>query len=121
MDMAGLFDPEKWRVRAGQTPAQLMYDAGVSGKTRSKLSKVMCELITSGMVRKSKDSSLSFVQRDDNYNVSKLRIRVEDFIGIVKGQFAILRNVVPIHDIAIMDKMVATCFYLHNFGYPIIF
>ena len=52
--------------------------------------------------------------------MSSLRIRVENFIGIVKQRFKIMGTVTPIADIGMMDKIVYLCFTLHNFGPPII-
>jgi hypothetical protein len=117
--MAGeLFSADKWEVPDGQTWPKLMYDAGVSRKTKTVANAASCDLVTSGIVRKSKDSDLSAVQRDTNYGNSSLRIRVENLIGIVKKRFKILKATMKIEDLGMMDKVVFICFMMHNFGAP---
>ena len=121
MEAAGLFDKEKWAVEQGSPEAALLYDAGVSAKTKTLASSVGCSLVTSGMVRKSKASNLSGLQRSTNFNASSLRIRVENFIGILKQRFQILGKILQVSDLGIMDKIVFACCMLHNFGPPIIY
>jgi len=48
-----------------------------------------------------------------------MRIRVENFIGIVKRRFKILTSIVQIEDLGMLDKIVYTCF-MHNFGPPVV-
>jgi hypothetical protein len=119
--MAGdLFSHDKWQVPDGQPWPKLMYNAGVSRKTKTVANAASCDLVTSGIVRKSKDSALSALQRSVNFGNSSLRIRVENLIGIVKNRFKILKATMQIDDIGMMDKVVFTCFILHNFGAPTI-
>ena len=120
MQEAGLFDKEKWAVPEGSKRPQMLYDAGVSAKTKTAATLAGCDLVTSGIVRNSKKNDLSAVQRSKNFSVSSLRIRVENFIGIVKQRFQILGETHPIADLGMLDKIVYTCFMLHNFGPPII-
>ena len=63
---------------------------------------------------------LNHVQRSNNFKVSSVRIRVENFIGIVKQRFHILRKPLPLVDLGMMDKIFYSCFMLHNFGPPIV-
>ena len=120
MVQAGLFDPDKWKVEDGKPWPQMLYDAGVTARTKTAAQQAGCDLVTSGIVRKSKSNTLSFAQRSTNFRVSSLRIRVENFIGIIKRHFKILRTVIPLSDIGMMDKIVYACFMLHNFGSLII-
>lgn len=120
MQEACLFDKTKWAVPAGSKRPQMLYDAGVSAKTKTAATLAGCDLVTSGLVRTSKKNDLSGVQRSKNFSVSSLRIRVENFIGIVKQRFQILGETHPISDLGMMDKIVYTCFMLHNFGPAII-
>ena len=117
MAAAGLFDPEKWKVEPGESPKKLLYDAGVTHETKTAARKAGFLLITSGDKRKSAKSKFSYQRRWRKYRVSTLRIRVENMIGIVKQKFKILQHVLPIADIGMMDKIVFTCFMLHNFGF----
>ena len=119
MEAAGLFEEKRWQRTTGPEP-KLLYDAGVSAKTKTVARAVKCNLITSGIKRNSKASTLSGVQRGTSFRVSSLRIRVENFIGIVKQRFRILGTILPVSDLGIMDKIVYACFMLHNFGHPII-
>lgn len=84
MELAGLFDKSKWEVEEGKEWPKLLYDAGVSRKTKTAALEANFEIVTSGIVRNSKNSTLSFQQREENFSVSSLRIRVENFIGIVR-------------------------------------
>ena len=120
MEAAGLFEPAKWEVKEGESKAELLYDAGVSAKTKTVAQAAGFDVVTSGIVRKSAESSLSGRQRGENFKISSLRIRVENFIGIVKQHFRILCTTRPFTDLPIMSKMVYVCFMLHNFGTPII-
>lgn len=117
---AGLMSVEKWRVGEGEPRAKLLYDAGVSSRTRVAAKAVRCDLELSGTTRNSAKSNLSYDQRAKNFRVSSLRIRVENFIGIVKNHFKVLGTLFSINDLPIMDKVVFTCFMMHNFKKPII-
>jgi hypothetical protein len=118
MEAGGLFEPEKWAVGEGERWPILLYDAGVDTTTRAAAVVAACDLVTSGIKRKSKDSTLSALQRAENFGSSSMRIRVENMIGIVKRRFKILAetSIIPIEDIGMMDKIVYICFILHNFG-----
>jgi hypothetical protein len=120
MEAAQLFEEEKWAVPEGKPKYQCIYDAGISTKTKTFARIRGCDLRTSGIVRKNKNNPLSCAQRDTNFEFSSLRIRVENFIGIVKQKFKVLKRTFAIDDLGIMDKVVYTCFMLHNFGHPII-
>ena len=120
MGAADLFNKKKWKVAPGKPWSKLLYDAGVTSKTKSALLKAECDLVTSGIVRNNKNNHLSFQQRAKNFAVSSLRIRVENFIGIVKNKNRILTKVMPLVDIGMMDKIVYCAFMLHNFGFPIV-
>ena len=120
MEAGGLFDAKRWAVPEGEEWPKLLYDAGVSTRTKTVARSAKCDLVTSGVCRKSKNSTLSGVQRSENFGTSSLRIRVENFIGIVKRRFRVLGLTFPINDIGMMDKIVFTCFMLHNFGPAII-
>lgn len=98
----------------------LLYDAGASDKSKTAARAAGFSLITSGIVRNSAKSPLSFVQRESNKSTSSLRMRVENFIGIVKQRFRVLDSVFPLEDLGIMDDVVFACFVLHNFNNPII-
>jgi hypothetical protein len=58
------------------------------------------------------------VQRSANQRVSSMRMRVENFIGLVKQRFKILGKVHTLRDLGMIDKIVYLCFMLHNFGTP---
>ena len=120
IEMAGLFDPEKWTVPDGDPNVGFLYDAGVHSKTRSAFLHCGAKLNTSAWKRKSKHSTKSFVTRQNDYKKSNKRIRVENFIGIVKAKFKILRETIPVTLLGMLDKIVYSCFMLHNFGPPII-
>jgi hypothetical protein len=120
MEAAGLFDADKWKVPDGHPWAQLFYDAGVSTKTKTAAMNAGIDLVCSGIVRKKKTSLLSYQQRTTNFKHSSMRIRVENFIGIVKKRFKILNTTIATEDIGMMDKIVYACFIFHNFGNPII-
>jgi hypothetical protein len=115
-----IFAEQKWTPEAGEPWSKLLYDAGVSRRTKTVAQAAKCDLLTSGIVRNSAKSSLSAIQRKRNFETSSLRIRVENFIGIVKQRFKILTKVHSNRDLPIMDKLVYVCFMLHNFGTPII-
>lgn len=118
MAAGGLFDKERWAVEEGEPVPRLLYDAGVGTKTRVAAAKAGFELVTSGIVRNSKLSTLSHLQRQENFNTSSKRIRVENMIGIAKRRFKILSSssILAIEDLGMMDKIVYLCFMLHNFG-----
>ena len=78
MVQTGLFDPDKWKVEDGKPWPQMLYDAGVTARTKTAAQQAGCDLVTSGIVRKSKSNTLSFAQRSTNFR--SLRIRVENFI-----------------------------------------
>lgn len=120
MEAAGLFDPAKWSVPEGHAPCVSLYDAGVSHRTQTAAATAGFKLGLSGIVRKSKDNPLSFAQRSTNFRVSSLRIRVENFIGIVKQRFRVLNKPLAMADLGMMDNIFYSCFMLHNFGRPII-
>jgi hypothetical protein len=117
---ADLFEASKWAVDADHEFSQLLYDAGVSRNTKTAAQAVNCDLVTSGIVRKSAKSSLSAQQRRANFRTSSLRIRVENFIGIVKQRFRVLSRIHTNSDLPVTGKVVYVCFMLHNFGFPII-
>lgn len=121
MTAAGLFERDKWVTPEGAVWAQLLYDAGVSAPTKTAAMCAHCDLVCSGIVRKSKESNLSARQRDVNFSYSSLRIRVENFIGIVKHRYKSLGKVLPLDDLGMMDDIVYAAFMLHNFGHPVIF
>jgi hypothetical protein len=50
---ADLFEASKWAVDADHEFSQLLYDAGVSRNTKTAAQAVNCDLVTSGIVRKS--------------------------------------------------------------------
>jgi hypothetical protein len=116
----GLFAEEKWAVTGDDQWSKLLYDAGVSRRTKTVAQASKCDMLTSGIVRNSAKSTLSGLQRKRNFQISSLRIRVENFIGIVKQRFKLLTKVHTNRDLPIMDKLVYVCFMLHNFGPPII-
>jgi hypothetical protein len=118
LDAAGLFSSEKWAQPAGRPLPGHMYDAGASARSKSASLLAGCSLVTSGISRKSKSDSLSYQQRSNNFQVSSMRIRVENFIGIVKQRFKVLGKILPMHDLGMMNKLVYACFMLHNFGVP---
>jgi hypothetical protein len=120
MERAGLFNRSKWEVEDDETEPQMLYDAGVSAKTKTAAMLAGCDLLTSGIVRNSAKSTHSYIQRASNYTISGRRIRVENFIGIVKNRFRILQTKIPITMLGMLDKIVYTCFMLHNFGSIII-
>jgi hypothetical protein len=120
MEADGLFSPEKWKVPVGTSRAQLLYDAGVTTRTKTAAMLAGFEVVTSGIVRKSKLNPLSHIQRSHNFKVSSIRIRVENFIGIVKQRFRILGRPLALADLGMMDRIFYTCFMLHNFGNPIV-
>ena len=62
MVAAGIFQEEKWRVPSGPR-LQMLYDAGVPAKTKTLATSVNCDLVTSGISRKSAKNTLSSVQR----------------------------------------------------------
>jgi hypothetical protein len=117
-----LFEPAKWEVEPGAPRSKLLYDAGVSRRTKTVALEANCDLTTSGIVRTpgGGEASLSGVQRMTNEDISSLRIRVENFIGIVKKRFKVLGRVHASKDIPIMEKVIYVCFMLHNFSCPII-
>ena len=123
LEAAGTFDPNTWAdwqdMLGGEWP-KFLYDAGVSAKTKTAFLHACVDLVTSGIVRNSAESELSAAQRTVNFKWSSKRIRVENFIGIVKRRFKVLKNVVALDDLGMMDRLVYTCFMLHNFGPPII-
>jgi hypothetical protein len=49
-----------------------------------------------------------------------MRIRIENFIGILKQRYKILNSTIVTEDIGIMDEIFFTCCMLQNFGYPTI-
>lgn len=104
----------------GEEWPRFLYDAGVSAKTQTAFLHACVDLVTSGIVRNSAEHELSAAQRTVNFTWSSRRIRVENFIGIVKCRFKVLKNVVVLDDLGMMDRMVYTCFMLHNFSNPII-
>jgi hypothetical protein len=120
MEAGGLFEPTKYEVKEGAPLPLHLYDNGVSKRTKAASLDAKFELATSGVVRNSALETLSFQQRQGNFGCSALRIRVENFIGIVKQRFRILRTVIHMDDIGMMDKIVWLCFMLHNFNGPII-
>lgn len=120
MVAAGLFESDKWKVDEGEPWPQLLYDAGVSAPTKTAAKLVGCDLVSSGYVRTNAKNTLSYQQRTSNYNISSLRMRVENFIGIIKNRFQLLRTTIQSEDIGMMDELVYLCFMLHNFGTPII-
>ena len=120
MVAAELFEEKKWAVDGDTFEPEFLYDAGVSAKSKTLAMSAGCKLVTSGITRKSKTSNLSTIQRNTNFRVSSLRIRVENFIGIVKQRFKILTSTIDIADLGMMDDIVYACFMLHNFGPPII-
>ena len=65
-----------------------MCDSGVSQRTLDALRRAGIELDTSGIRRRSAASTLSRQQRQKNFERSRLRIRVKNFIGIIKTKFA---------------------------------
>ena len=74
----GLFDKEKWRRPSLAHPlAQLLYDAGVSARTKTAAEMSGFEVITSGIVRKSKESELSHKQRSSNFKQVGVFARVQ--------------------------------------------
>lgn len=105
----------------GKPWVQMLWDAGVGGPTRTACLLAGCDLQTSGVKRNSAKNTLSFQQRAGNFKTSSKRIRVENYIGIVKGRFQILGSTLPLTDLGHMDKIVKSCFLLHNFGPQIIF
>ena len=78
--------------------------------------KCGCMLETSGVIRDSSKVAPSAVQRMTNFEISRFRIRVENFIGAVKQRFKILGKTLPIEDLALSDRIVQTCFLMYNFG-----
>jgi hypothetical protein len=120
MKASGLFNSEKWVVGADEPWPQHLYDAGVSRRTRSACLECKCDLQTSGIVRNSAKNHMSYQQRSQNFKTSSLRIRVENFIGIIKQRFKILNQNIPLTELGLLDKVVFSCFMLHNFGNPII-
>lgn len=120
MEAAGLFDAAKWALPEGRDPCVSLYDAGVSHRTQAAAAAAGFKLGLSGIVRKSKNSTLSFAQRTANFRVSSLRIRVENFIGNVKQRFRVLNKPLAMADLGFMDCIFYCCFLLHNFGTPII-
>jgi hypothetical protein len=119
MEAAGLFQKRRWKVPTGVRRVQLGYDAGISQVTKAAARRAGFEMVTSGTPRNSAKSNKSHAQRDRDQQFSTVRIRVENFIGIVKKRFRVLYYNFPIADLAIMDKIVYICFMLHNFGPPI--
>lgn len=100
---------------------KLLYDAGVGPRTRGACLEAGCELKTSGIIRNSKESDLSWQQRVSNYDISVLRIRVENFIGVNKARYAVLkRREFKTEEMGMMDEVIFTCYMLRNFGPPII-
>jgi hypothetical protein len=120
MKAAGLFDPEKWKVGEGERKPQSLYDAGVTAKTKTAAMAAGFVCVTSGIVRKSAKSHLSAIQRSSNFRTASMRIRVENFIGIVKMRYQILKTPLAMSDLGLMNRIFYTCFMLHNFGRPII-
>jgi len=54
-----LFAPDKWGVPDRQPWPKLLYDAGVTCSTKVTANSVKCDLVTSGITRRSKKSALS--------------------------------------------------------------
>ena len=48
MEAGGLFEKDKWKVPDGEPWPKLLYDAGVSAKTKTLARSVKCNLVTSG-------------------------------------------------------------------------
>ena len=113
---AGLFGGDKWVTTDDTWFGKLLYDAGVGPRTKTSCLGVQCELVTSGIVRKSKDSAWSANQRLTNKSVSRLRIRVENIIGILKNRTIILKTTLPSTELGMMHKIFYVCCMLHNFG-----
>ena len=90
---------------------------GVSAMTKASARAAGCDLVTTGDKRNRKEHTHSYQRRVKSYPNSALRIRVENMIGIVKHKFKILQNVLPIHFLGLMDKIVYVCFMLFNFGF----
>ena len=75
-----LFEKDKWKVPDGEPWPKLLYDAGIFAKTKTLARSVKCDLVMSGtrsylclpmiffgIVRKSKASTLSGIQRAANF------------------------------------------------------
>ena len=120
MEASGLYDKTLWAVPGSTWTPQMLYDAGVTHRTKTAARAVGFKMNTSGIVRKSKKNALSAAQRSKNFRVSSVRIRVENFIGIVKQRFKILKVPLRQTDLGMMDKIVYICFMLHNFGPAIV-
>ena len=120
LDQAGLFDKKKYERPVGQARPRGLYDAGVHNKTITAALEAGFVMETSGRRRQSAASVMSLYERQYRYGKSKKRIRVEDFIGIVKKKFQILTDRLPATEMGFVDKIVFVCYALHNFGFPII-
>ena len=120
LDAAGLFEEDKWQVPKGEPKPVMQYDAGATSKTRSRLLHAGCHLETSGSRRATSDTLLSLSGRFGRRKVSGQRMRVENFICIVKNRFQVLKEVISMNRLGMVDKIVYTCFVLHNFANPII-
>jgi hypothetical protein len=120
MMLGGLFENWRWATAPGAPRCACLYDAGVSQKIKTVARAANCHMKTSGIVRNSKQSPLSAVQRSGNFGCSSRRMRVENFIGIVKQRFKVLGHKFSVSDLPLMDKVVYLCFMLHNFGSVII-
>jgi hypothetical protein len=115
-----MFTPANFAHTKHPSKPKWLYDAGVSARSKAYAKEAGCILKTSGIVRKSSKSPLSYWQRGTNFSISKKRIRVENFIGIVKRRFLILTSEIPLSMLGMVDEITYACFMLHNFGPPII-
>jgi hypothetical protein len=122
-ERAGLYDKEKWVVGDGYpsgTRPIMLYDCGIGVDSICLADEAGFELRTSGVIRKSRKSSQSAVQRIANTQTASMRIRVENFIGLVKKRFLVLGVVHKLEDLPMVERWGWLAFTLHNFSYPII-
>jgi hypothetical protein len=118
-----LFDEDKWAVGAGypdDARPVMLYDAGIHLETKHLARQAGFEMRTSGVRRNNAKNSQSAQQRIENTQNSKMRIRVENYIGHVKQRYHVLKVTHTLYDLVVLDDWVFLCFILHNFSYPII-
>ena len=87
-EYCNFFDPKFWKLNDAEMPMPVyMYDKGLGRTAKKEGLRVGFELKTSGIVSNDASKSKSFIRRQEAYEISKMRIRVECVIGFLKKNF----------------------------------
>ena len=114
-EYCNFFDPKFWKLNDAEMPMPVyMYDKGLGRTAKKEGLRVGFELKTSGIVSNDASKSKSFIRRQEAYEISKMRIRVECVIGFLKKKFPVLDKKWSYANIGMMNKTLHVCVRLLN-------